>query len=129
MLLPRARKGTEDVIRPLLSEGFAVTDIALYDMLLQAENPKARWDESVDYTTFTSASTVQGFAAMHPGIDYSAVKAVCIGQQTAKAAAGLGMQVFISKEATMDSMTELLMELSSREAGKMAQAESGEAQQ
>lgn len=129
VLLPRARKGTEDVIRPLLSEGFAVTDIALYDTLLQAENPKARWDESVDYTTFTSASTVQGFAAMHPGIDYSAVKAVCIGQQTAKAAAGLGMQVFISKEATMDSMTELLMELSSREAGKMAQAESGEAQQ
>ena len=43
-------------------------------------------------------------------VDYTKICAVCIGEQTAAEARKYGMQIFISKEASMDSMMELITE-------------------
>ncbi len=59
---------------------------------------------------FTSASTVRGFAAAAGELDFTQVKAVCIGKQTCAAAAELGMQTFTAKQATIDSLIARLVE-------------------
>ena len=67
----------------------------------------------IDAVTFTSASTVRGFvrAMGENEIDYGSVCAVCIGEQTARAAAEYGMQTETAAQASMDAMTEKIVEL------------------
>ena len=65
----------------------------------------------VDYVVFTSASTVRGFAAAADGSDFAAVKAVCIGKQTKAAADAYGMQTWMAKQATIDSLLECLVKV------------------
>lgn len=60
---------------------------------------------------FTSASTVRGFVEATPGLDYTKVTAACIGKQTAAEAKGYGMQCYMAKTASMDSLVELIVEL------------------
>lgn len=57
---------------------------------------------------FTSASCVKAFTSCLTELDYTKIKAVCIGEQTAAAASKYGMQVCVSKKATIDSMVECL---------------------
>ena len=57
---------------------------------------------------FTSSSGVRAFADAHPGIDFSCVRAACIGEKTRDTAADLGMSTWVSGEATMDSLCELI---------------------
>ena len=64
----------------------------------------------IDAVTFTSASTVRGFVNAFKELNYEAIKAVCIGEQTAAEARKYEMQISISKEASMDSMMELILE-------------------
>ena len=64
---------------------------------------------------FTSASTVKGFAEAVKGLDFGKVRAVCIGRQTKAAADALGMQTWMSKKASMDSILETLEELCKEE--------------
>ena len=59
---------------------------------------------------FSSASTVRGFASSCPDLDFTKVKAACIGKQTQAEAAKLGMTTYVSKEASMDSLVELICE-------------------
>ena len=66
---------------------------------------------------FTSASTVRGFAACTPGLDYRLVRALCIGKQTKAAADALGMQTSMAKEATIDSLVELALETAGTASG------------
>ncbi len=61
---------------------------------------------------FTSSSTVRGFAQATKGMDYSFVRAVCIGRQTEAAAKELAMKTMTAKEATIDSMVEACVKLS-----------------
>ena len=63
--------------------------------------------EEIDYAVFTSASTVRGFAKAVSGIDFSKVKAVCIGRQTQAEAEKLGMETYVSEKAAIDSVIEL----------------------
>lgn len=108
ILIPRSAIGTEDVIKPLLQAGIAFDDIPVYDTKTAQTSP---YDDSVDYVAFTSASTVRGFVSLNPDLDYSCVKAVCIGKQTAAAAAEYGMDIRISEQATIDSMIDVFLEL------------------
>ena len=96
ILIPRAAAGTEDVIIPLRKEGIAFDDIPVYDTLEGADSRGALWDETMDMAVFTSASTVRGFVKMNPQADFSSIRAVCIGEQTAAAARQQGMKVEIS---------------------------------
>lgn len=122
ILIPRAKIGTDEVIQPLQEASIKFADIAVYDTF-EAENTGNSKtgvshpdlidfaSEDVDYVAFTSASTVKGFVALSGLSDFSAVKAVCIGQKTAEEAEKNGMKTFIAKEATIDSMVECFLEL------------------
>ncbi len=112
LLLPRADIGTEEVTGPLAEAGISFDDIAVYrtraaggDRVLPELLPD-------DIVTFTSASTVRGFVSLYPGFDYRTVRGLCIGAQTEKEAEKYGIRTVVSKEASIDSMVEKLLELS-----------------
>ena len=65
----------------------------------------------IDAVTFTSASTVRGFTGGVKDADYTKIRAVCIGEQTAAEAAKHGMQIRVSDQASMDAMVEKIVEL------------------
>ena len=108
ILIPRAALGGAELIEELEKKGVTVDDIPTYDTLYEtpgAVDEKAEFDTgTVDYAVFTSASTVRGFAQAVKGIDFSKVKAVCIGRQTKAAADALGMETYMAEKATMDSV-------------------------
>ena len=54
---------------------------------------------------------MKGFAEGTQGLDYSTVKAACIGKQTKAAADAYGMQTWMSKKATIESLIELVEEM------------------
>ena len=115
VIIARAKEGSKELAPPLLAAGLSVTDIATYETvyevneILAAEIKKALEAGEVDAVTFTSGSTVRGFVNSIMDIDYTKIKAVCIGAQTAAEAGKYGMQITISKEASMDSMMELIL--------------------
>lgn len=116
----RAEKGSEELLPPLQKKGIKVEDIALYRTVYQAHEDiadkikKMFLEGEIDAVTFTSASTVQGFAGTINDIDYSQIQAVCIGEQTAAEAAKYNMKIQIAKEATIDSMIGLIEDMYSR---------------
>ena len=112
----RAKEGSKELLPPLRAAGLRVSDIATYETLYEVNEVLAEAVKNafasgeIDAVTFTSASTVRGFVNGLPELDYTGVKAVCIGEQTAAEALKYGMQVVVSKEATMDSMMERILE-------------------
>ena len=90
------------------------------DPLPRDETAERFRNGEIDAVTFTSGSTVRGFAAAmnvgdeKPGLDFSRIRAVCIGEQTARAAAEYGMQIATSRQASMDAMVEKILELYGR---------------
>lgn len=110
ILLPRAAAGTAEVVKPLAEAGLLFDDIPIYDTLPEEGNSPVSYDESVDAVAFTSASTVRAFAAANKNVEFSKVKAVCIGEQTASAAAEYGMDVLVAPKATIDTMVAYIIE-------------------
>lgn len=116
IIIVRAKEGSKELIPPLEAAGLKVSDIATYETIYEVnevlcEEVKAAFSRNeIDAVTFTSASTVRGFVNAIKDMDYTSVKAVCIGEQTAAKAQKYGMQILVSKEASMDSMMELLEE-------------------
>lgn len=117
ILIARAEQGSEDLIPPLTAAGLTVEDISLYrtfcevNPLLREQVREMLDNGGIDAVTFTSGSTVRGFAGAVGEIDYSCVCAVCIGEQTAREAEKYGMQIEITGEASMDAMVEKITEL------------------
>ena len=113
ILIPRAAIGTPELTEPL--KDLQVDDIPTYTTEYETSrfvNIKEEFEaERIDYALFTSASTVRGFAAAAGSMDFSLVKAVCIGKQTKAAAEELGMQTWMAGKATMDSLVEKLEEV------------------
>ena len=68
--------------------------------------------------TFTSASTVRGFTGAVECADYTGIRAVCIGEQTAAEAAKYGMQIQVSDQASMDAMVGKIVELFGKDSGQ-----------
>lgn len=114
VLLPRAKLGSAELTDTLREQGIAYTDIPLYDTVYTSQNSSAVQklvtEGKISCVTFTSASTVKGFAAAMQGTDLTGLLAACIGEKTAQAAREVGMQVLISRQATIDSLCELLVE-------------------
>lgn len=116
ILIPRAEIGNHEIIEELAKrDDLKVTDVATYQTLYKTgevlDQKSAFEDGDVDLAVFTSASTVRGFAAATPGLDYTKVVAACIGRQTAAEAEARGMRCHVAKEASMDSLVELVLEL------------------
>ena len=104
ILLPRSLQGTEQVTEPLEKAGLIYDDVALYTTDTEVKEQVVGYEDDVDCVAFTSASTVKGFVVNNKDVDFSNVKAICIGEQTGKEAEKFGMEVHISNEATLDSL-------------------------
>lgn len=115
VLIPRAEKGNEQLVPILERAGAFVEDVSVYRTVyhegravsIKEEIEKGR----IDIVVFTSSSTVEGFVAAAEGIDYSGIRAACIGRQTANTAAKYNMKCFIAKKASLDDLTELILEM------------------
>lgn len=117
ILIPRAAVGNPELTDALCRalKQLEIDDIPTYDTEYETDgmtDVKAELQSGgVDYVVFTSASTVRGFAAAADGSDFAAVKAVCIGKQTKAAADAYGMQTWMAKQATIDSLLECLVKV------------------
>lgn len=112
VLIPRAERGNEKLVARLEDEGAVVEDIPTYQTIFEQsrliDEKKEFESGSVDCAVFTSASTVRGFVEGTRGLDYTTVRAACIGKQTKAAADSYGMQTFMAEKATIDSLIELV---------------------
>ena len=115
ILLPRARKGNQNLVKILKEQGAEVDDIPTYDTVYESSRliqiDKEIENGSIDCVVFTSASTVKGFVESTKLSDYSHVTAACIGKQTKTAADAYGMQTYMSEKATIDSLIELVVKI------------------
>lgn len=107
VLLCRSQQGNPALTQDLLRRGVDFTEVATYRTEAgcreAAEIPAGSW------VTFTSASTVEGFAAAVPKETLARVTGFCIGRQTAEAAKQHGIQVRVAREATIDGLLELIL--------------------
>lgn len=114
LLLPRAKMGSQELTDILHRQGIHCTDLPLYDTMYTSHNcDKVRQmieENAISCAVFTSASTVEGFVRSMQDCPLHELRALCIGEKTAQAARQAGMQVSVSKQATIDSLTELLLE-------------------
>lgn len=113
ILLPRAKAGNSEILQELKKKpGLQISDIATYETLYEKQDlidEKQEFEQGhIDCAVFTSASTVRGFAEAVKGLDFSLVRAACIGKQTKAAADALGMKTYMAKQADMDSLVELV---------------------
>ena len=116
ILIPRAKIGNHEILEELQKKpGLQISDIATYDTFYEKQeiiDQKKEFEEgAIDCAVFTSASTVKGFVEATPGLDYRKVRAACIGKQTKAAADAYGMETYMAKEAAIDSVLELVIEL------------------
>lgn len=119
VLILRAKEASEELTLALGRSRIDYLDIAVYKTVIKT--PKCNEEKSFsyrlieegdfDYAAFTSASTVKGFVTALPHLDYTKIKALCIGEQTAAEAQRYGMKVFVSTQATISSMVEKLIEI------------------
>lgn len=115
LYLFRAEVGTLDIAEEL--EGIvSIMDVPTYKTVYKKNEVilekmiQAFDTDDIDYVTFTSASTVKGFINTFENIDYTKINAICIGEQTANEAQKYGMKISVSKEASMDSMVQVLLD-------------------
>ncbi len=114
VLLLRAELGTPELPEMLKAKQIPFDDIPLYrTLLLQEESTEAACllrAGGADYVTFTSASTVAGFAACIPNAQAYAFTAVCIGASSEKAAKEKGYKTKTAHNATIDALIEAMLE-------------------
>ena len=115
ILIPRAEAGNLELVKILKEAGACVDDVATYRTCYESQDvidEVAEFEKGkIDCAVFTSASTVRGFAEAVQGLDFSKVKAACIGKQTRAEAEKYGMQTWMAKKATMDSLVQLVIDI------------------
>lgn len=116
VLVLRAREGSGELLPPMQRAGLIVKDIGIYETVYRKqEHLQERLKEmfqagEIDAVTFTSGSTVRGFAETFAGnLDLHRVQAICIGEQTAVEAAKYGMQIQVAEKASIESMVEKIV--------------------
>lgn len=112
ILLLRAEAGSPALTDALAAAGVAFYDIPVYRTIYDNPHSAQLREEleagSIDYVTFTSASTVKGFvSAVGTEADFSKITSLCIGEQTAAEARKHGIPVEIAEKATIDALAEL----------------------
>lgn len=125
LLLIRALNGDSSLLERL---DFACREYQIlpaYETIVGAELHFLKsLEEQVDlseklYVTFTSASTVEGFAKNASPKLLSEITGICIGPSTAEKARNYGIKHVISDEATFESMIEKILETAGKGAGKL----------
>ncbi|MEG1524363.1 MAG: uroporphyrinogen-III C-methyltransferase [Clostridia bacterium] len=108
LLLARANIASAELTDALANGNIAYTELPVYETILAEKD--SLHAAAYELVTFTSASCVEGFIHMTaPNTDFSVIRAVCIGEQTATAAKAHGMQVIQSKSATIDAMVDRIL--------------------
>lgn len=114
----RAREASEELFPPVLKTGAECVDIPVYETGTGADDAwtekiSAQFQEGkIDLVTFTSASTVRGFESTMQGkVDPGKILALCIGRKTEEEAKRWGMHTAVAEEATVESMTEKILEI------------------
>lgn len=123
LLILRAREGSEDLLTPLKEKGILYEDLTLYETSYLPDHPQARRakerleEKAVDFVTFTSKSTVEGFMRqVQPDQEAcSGFTAVCIGEKTMEAAQKYGLRCLCPPVPSIDSMVECMTEYTARE--------------
>lgn len=120
ILIPRAAIGNKEILEQLGKRpDLTIDDLSTYDTVYETQDLIDIAGEfengSIRYAVFTSASTVRGFVRAAGNLDYAKVKALCIGRQTQQEAARYGMTTYVSKEASIDSLLKLVVELYQQE--------------
>lgn len=122
VLLVRAADGGRELPETLAAakekygKQIAVTDIPVYDTVI-VKNPALALaplfqEEPQPITVFTSSSTVRGFYSLTGGqVDYTGVRAACIGRKTWEEAKKAGMQCYMAKQADEESLLELILQM------------------
>jgi len=114
VVLLRAQQGGEILPERLRDAGINVTDVPLYDTVYRCDKVdilrKLAAEGKLDYVTFTSVSTVEGFVQAAGELDYSGFIALCIGEQTEAAARRYGMNTVTAQNATIDGMVACVLE-------------------
>lgn len=112
VLLLRAEKGSVEITEALHKAGIEYKDMPIYKTIyIQNDGSLIQQkinEGKVDFVTFTSASTVHGFAAAVKG-GYDSFKGLCIGEKTAQAAEKYGIKTVVSHNATIDDMVAALV--------------------
>jgi uroporphyrinogen III methyltransferase/synthase len=111
VLLARGRRAAAGLAEALGAKGVSFRELCLYDTLPAEGGAHARAliaGGRFDYVFFASPSAVRSFRDQFPSMDFSLVRAVCIGQTTADCAGESGMAVYTPKEATTDAMCRLV---------------------
>ncbi|MDR2693111.1 MAG: uroporphyrinogen-III C-methyltransferase [Chitinispirillales bacterium] len=115
-LILRAKDGDKELTRLLIDAGIDFDDVPVYekvkDTAVVSIDADAIADNKFDFAAFTSPSAVECFAEVAVCANFSEIKAVCIGEKTAAAAMSYGMDVYVSTDATAESMVEKIKELS-----------------
>lgn len=125
LLIPRAKEGNQQLTEEIRKrKQVTIVDLPIYETVYAVSDQQPLIDQKalfeqgkISMAIFTSASTVRGFAACTQGLDYGLVRAVCIGRQTRAAADALGMETYMAREATIDSLVELAVELAQGQGG------------
>lgn len=113
ILIPRARIGNPELVEELVAAGHRVEDVPTYDTVplsgglvdIASEFERGR----IFCVAFTSSSGVRAFVEANPELDFAKVHAACIGEKTRATVEGLGMRTWMASEATMDSLTALIV--------------------
>ena len=112
VLLLRAEEASHALTDALEAAGVPYDDVAVYRT--RYGNPRSQALREaleagrIDFVTFTSASTVKGFAAaVGEDADFSRTLGLCIGEQTAAEAGRRGIPVRVAAEAAIDRLVEL----------------------
>lgn len=113
ILIARAKDGNQDIVNILKQNNVNFKDLALYETVYEKANFINYSFSYDDIVTFTSASTVIGFvnSVKEYDLDFTKIKAVCIGKQTEEQALKYGFKTVVSNEATLDSMVEKIINL------------------
>lgn len=115
VLLLRSEIGTPELPSMLCEACISFEDIPIYRTIYRSDRSEELTqllhDKKIDYVTFTSASTVEGFVSSLPeGTNLDGFTALCIGVSTEKAARKAGMKTITAANATIDAMVEKLLE-------------------
>ncbi len=110
LLLLRTDAASEDLTDVLEKNNIPFVDYPVYSTRVLKEQV---FDEEgpFDLVTFTSRSCVTGLVHGEEGKDFSGVRALCIGEQTAEEAGRHGFDVTVSEEATIESMLEKALDM------------------
>jgi uroporphyrinogen III methyltransferase/synthase len=116
ILIPRARMGSTALVSEIKKvPDVIVDDLPTYDTVFEQSTVIDEGREFTDHpqtmAVFTSASTVRGFVEATKGLDYSDLRAICIGKQTAAEASKHGMQIYTATRATLDALIELVIQV------------------